>query len=255
MSSPLPATIHNKIHDRLARLTATTTHYLATTSATFTSIFDELNTLGKVDASGRSVLLSLLYAVCGDRGQADYYLDNARRIHAPAAHLKMARITYLMNLGYCSEALDEMREFDMTQYGVPKLFMSSMPSNGAFHTMNSLFDQAIRMHIADLPKQPDLAALTYIMDQWGDTDDDYCSALDFAGQILREHRMFFQDNLVVEPIESPADGSASYIRLIYKVDVDLDTSIDMTTDFVDRLARSGCKIPPSLVFEFEGTKE
>lgn len=256
MATPQLATIANDIHTRLNDEIMRTFEFMPTTGRKFTRYLDDLNTLGKVDAASRSVMLVLLYTLCGDRAQGDYYLDNATRIHAPAGFVKMARITMLLNLGYFSESVLEIETIDIVQHGLPDRLMAAQPSNGAFHTLNSLFERAQQMNISNLPSKPaGVDAAIQIMDEWGDTDAEYSQALDFAGEIMRERRLIFQENIVVEPVLHPADGSAGYLKLRFKVAVDLDTSIDMTMEYNERLARSGRKIPPSMIFEFEGTRQ
>lgn len=255
MHAPATATIANDLQERIEGLIADATHYLSPFDRNLTRLKDELDVLGKADAGARSVLLSLIYGLCGDRVQCDYYLNNAERIHAPSEQIKLARITTLLNLGYSSEALDEMQRIDITEHGLPRRMMSNQPANGAFHTLDSLFERATRLQIPNLPDRTSISPVVEIMDSWGDTDQDYCAALDIAGEILREHKLFFIGNAEATAVHMPSDGSAGYVKLVYKVAVDADTSMDMTLDYVDRIARSGRKIPPSLVFEFEGTEE
>jgi hypothetical protein len=255
MATPQQATIADDIHHKLNGEFQRVHGFLSPTSAKFTRYMDDLNTLGKVDAASRSVLLVLLYTLCGDREQCEYYLNNAVRIHAPEGFVKSARVTMLMNLGYFSESLAEVATFDVVRHGLPDRLMAVPPCNGAFHTHKSLFEEAQRMNISNLPLMPDgVDAAAEIMDQWGDTDEEFAAALDFAGEIMRERNLIFEDNLVVEPVPFPPDGGVGYVKLRFKVAVDLDTSIDMTFDYNDRLARSGRKIPSSLVFEFESTR-
>jgi hypothetical protein len=89
------------------------------------------------------------------------------------------------------------------------------------------------------------------MDSWGDTDAEYSAVLDIAGEILRERRLFLgKSGLTMEPVPAPLDGAPPYVKLAFCVFVDLETSIDMTCEFSERLARSRLKIPQSLIFEF-----
>ncbi|MCC6071477.1 hypothetical protein ACFSQU_18210 [Massilia sp. GCM10020059] len=250
-----PATIANDLHVKLVSALVSSSHYLSTSSGAFVRFSDELDTLGKVDAVSRSLLLVLLYTMAGDRERCEYYLDNAQRLHADKDHVELARLTMLLNLGYFSEAIPFISMLRPPQFGLPTLLMLKPPCNGAFHTLTSLFDQAAKMNLLNGPTEPvSLRPATAIMDEWGDTDEDYAAALDIAGAIMREHRLVFVDDIQVETVLQPADGSPSYVKLCYQVDVDLDTSIELTLEYADRLAQSGKKIPPSLVFEFEGAR-
>lgn len=254
MTTPVQATIGQEIHERLIQAIWDGTHYWSTSSRNFTSIVDDLDKLGKVDAAERSLLMILLYGLAGDREQAEYYARNAGRIFADPGEIKLCRMGVLVNLGYATEALHEMRKFDLREHGLPRYMMACPPGNGAFHTINAMFDLATEMNIMNLPDRASLPEVVEIMDSWGDTDDDYSAALDIAGKILREKRLFFKNNMVIDPVKVPADGGAGYVRLVYRVAVDFDTSLQMTSEYIDRLARSGHKIPPSLVFEFEGVE-
>lgn len=255
MYTPRPATIESDIHDKLNAELLRSSGYMSAQSLAFTRLYDDLNVLGKVDGAARSVHMAVLYTICGDREQAEYYLNNAMRLHATHVDVELSRLIMLLNLGYFSESLPVMRALGQREIGGAPLIIVHPPSNGAAHTINSFFDQARDMNIQNLPIEPTgTRAAAEIMDQWGDTDEDYTFALDFAGEIMRERSLIFQEDIVTLPVPNPPDGSAGYVKLSFKVAVDLGTSIDMTCDYVDRLAKSGRKIPPSLIFEFEGTK-
>lgn len=252
MSAPLPATTANQILARLDLLIESATVYMSPSSSVFTRLHDELDRLGKANAAERSLLLTILFTLCGDREKSEYYWRNAERLHVPKDRLIFSKITTLINLGYATEALEQMRKIDLREHELPSNLMRNTPANGAFRAINGVFEQAIKMNFQSLPDRALLPSVVEIMDGWGDTDDDYCHALDIAGEILRERRLFFKDSVRVDPVQSPLDGGAGYVRLAYRVSVDFKTSLDMTLEYADRLARSGRKIPPSMIFEFEG---
>lgn len=256
MYKPLPATVANEIHERLTAAICRAETYLSSTGIEFTKFLDELNTLGKVDGSARSTLLVLLHTLCGNRDEAEYYLANSRKLGESEFDVALFEMTMLMNLGYFSQALLLMAKFEKPQDGIPTLLIDKAPCNGAFHTVISMSDQAHHMKIANLPELPTVVReAAAIMDQWGDTDADFSAALDVAGAIMRERHLFYQGDIVTVPVQLPADGSPPYVRLTFKVAVDLDTSIEMTCNYAERLALSGLKIPPSMIFEFEGTRQ
>lgn len=108
------------------------------------------------------------------------------------------------------------------------------------------------MHLANISSGELFSAACRVMDSWGDTDQDYALALDIAGSIMRERKLFDQEHKKVQVVECPADGGLGYVRVKFDVNVDLDTAIDMTCEYAERLSRAPIKIPPSMIFEFEG---
>lgn len=246
-----PATISQQIVKKLTDLLSLSHHHISVNSPKFTQLTDDLNKLGKVDAAHRSVLMSGLYSIAGDREQAEYYIRNSEKIHAKKIEIELARLTMLLILGYFSESIKVVELLGDPQLGQLSTFLHRPPSNGCFHLLKSFYDKATTMNLSNISGLPnEHAAAVRIMDSWGDTDIDYAKALDVAGSILRNRKLFYIERLFTNVVEAPRDGSSPYVKLAFKVDVDLETSIDMTCEYSEKLAGSGVKIPPSMIFEF-----
>lgn len=251
MTNLSPQTIGNTIQEKITVLFQSTGKFLPENSIQITRIYDELNKLGKVDAARRSLLLVLMYTLCGNREQADYFLRNSKKLHFDHVQVELAQLTMLLSLGYFSESIPVLRRLANPTTGSLVKFLAD-PPGGAFHILNSILDLAKTMNLANIPETSDLIpTIVRIMDQWGDTDDDYSNALDIAGTIMRERKLFFKDTLITIPVEAPLDGGFGYVKMSCHISVDIDTAIDMTCIYAERLASSHLKIPQSMVFEFE----
>lgn len=252
---PVPQTIANDINKTLSDLFLRSPQFLSKESTVFTELSDELDKLGKVDARQRSVLLSGLYALAGDRDKSEYYLDNSRRLHVDRNEIDLANVTMLYALGYFSEALPIVRELVEPQRGLIGAFLSS-PAPGAHHLMQDLHEKAKDMNLQNIVPFPEaLRSAIEIMDYWGDTDEDYVAALDIAGEILRNHRLFsIGESVVTRAIKRPLDGSPPYNKVVMNLGVDSMKAVELTCEYIDRLADSGIKIPQSMSFEFRSAE-
>lgn len=252
MIAKAPATIANEIQARLVRLMEQSSTYLSPNNIALCRISDDLDKLGKVDAALRSVLLAWLNVVTGNREQVEYNLNNAQKLHATEVQIGLAKLTMLINFGYLSEALPLFEYFAKPDFAVVGLFLDKPPTNGACHAIAAVFERAKTMNLENRAlHRPEFSAAAEIMDQWGDSDEDYSKALDIAGDIMRERNMFFKGEMVTVPVQAPRDGSLPYVKLVFNIHTDFDTAIDMTSEYSERLARSDRKIPPSMVFEFD----
>jgi hypothetical protein len=254
MIYPTPQTIGNSIQEKIHGLFDSITTYLPKDGMKITQLCRDLEKLGKVDAKNQSLLLVSLHTLCGDREQAEYYLRNSKKIHVAQVDIALAELTMLINLGYFSESIPVLRALVYPTSGSLTKFLSSPPGNGAFHILNSILDMAKTMNLANVAESSGaFATVVRIMDQWGDTDEDYSRVLDIAGAMLREKNLIYQDGMVTVPVETPPDGGFGYVKLSYRIAVDFDTAIDMTCKYAERLASSHLKIPQSMMFEFEAT--
>lgn len=247
-----PQTVGNEIQKRIFALLESSATFISPKSPEFVSIHDDLDKLGKVDAARRSVLLIDLYALCGDREEAEYYLRNARKIHADPVDVALAQLTMLVNLGYYVESVPVLRYLSNPELGQLSQLLLNPPGNGAYRLLSEMLEQGLLMKLPNITESTEnIAAVARVMDQWGDTDDDYARALEVAGTIMRERKLLHRDYIVSKAVENAPDGGSGFVKLSYSVAVDLDTAIEMTCEYADRLAASRKKIPASLIFEFE----
>lgn len=253
--NPTPQTIATDIERRVHLLYNTELAYIPEDSPKFVRLHDDLDRLGRADARLRSLLLAKLFGLSGNREKVEYYLRNCASLHVHAVGIELTRLMMLLNLGYFSESIAVQKQLAAPDSGALGELLRSPPGNGAFHSMCSIIEQAHIMNLHNIATPTsDFAAAVRIMDQWGDTDEDYGHALDIAGEIMRERKLFHRDLLSTQPIEAPPDGSFGYVKLVYQVGVDVDTAIDMTCEYAERLAKSKLKIPQSMIFEFEGVE-
>jgi len=250
MAIPLPLT--NKLLSDIAQVTFDNGRYLEPDDLQVLKLAPQIEKLGQTFPDQRLLLLARLAITVGDREKVEYYLRNAERIHAESIQIDLVRITMLAMMGYCSESLPLLRKLCTRDGGALPLFLRDLPPTGSVHLINQAFDEAQKMNLKNVPTCPENYRLSAkIMDFWGDTDDDWAKALDAAGEVLRAKKLFFMSQgLELKPVDCPMDGGLPYVKVAYQVHVNVETAVDMTCEFADRLALSGVKIPQSMIFEF-----
>lgn len=250
--SGLALTIASEIEPKLEQLFMGEHSYMSEQSQAFLELSDEIDKLGRVDACMRSLLRARLYALSGNRDEAEYFIRNAQHLNAQPGHIIATRLMVLLRLAYFTEALQAFQQLTNPDLGMVHLFVNRLPGIGAPHVFCEITERAKEMGFIVSDVSGNLAAAR-VMDDWGDTDQEYARVLDIAGKILRERKLV-QESMRTLAVPDVHAGGPGYVKLSCNVHVDLDTAIEMTCDFADRLAASQVKIPQSLVFEFEAVE-
>ena len=249
-----PETIINDLNEKIFKLSVDSKVYLSESSPQFLSLFDEATVLGKVNAAERLILLVRLYGLSCNRAKVEYYFRNAIMLHADEVRLNLAKITAFIMMGYYSETIALIDRCGDTDINQMNLFLNSPPVQRPLHLLDRFHKRATAMNLAHTPEfRPEIAQSIQIMDYWGDTDEDYSAVFDIAGEVLRSRKIVLPgipaDHYVC-PVPAPKNGGPPFLKCVFVAPVDLETSIDMTCEFCDKLAESGIKIPQSLIFEF-----
>jgi hypothetical protein len=250
------ATTASDLHDKLHRIFSDNEKFLTRDNSEISQLTDEIDKLGKIDATSRSLLLVRLNTLLGDREQADYYLRNAKRLYASDDDYALAEFTMLIALGYISEALPVLKKCLEPSRNLQNIFLNLPPPTG-FHLLQSAYKHARELGMTNTPVElPYPESVTEIMDFWGDSDADYALMFDHIGTVLRAHGLLFgTKNFSVQPFPEPLDGSAPYVKFSLSIEADFETAIDLTCEYMDHAAKSAAKIPPSMIFEFDSVYE
>jgi hypothetical protein len=251
VSAPVPATIEDELIQSIGVLLAKTNVYANKDDEVVIELWRQADKLAKADAAAALEVKAKLAIVLGDIDQAQYYVRNLKLLKAHDRYL-LAAATVAINFGFFSESLPIYREmidpergdFSLLDYGV---------ANGAYRTHVAALDRAqldLKMKVHPVHEQ--LARqVAAIMEENGDSDEDIARAMDLAGELLREHKLLFKGlHHLIKPVLDPSDGGHSYFSLQIALEVDEETAVDLTCDYVDRLAGANCKIPSSLVLSF-----
>ncbi|SPD65475.1 protein of unknown function [Cupriavidus taiwanensis] len=181
-----------------------------------------------------------------------YYVRNIERLNEWETHV-MTLCTVLINFGKFSESLEPFtRLIDPTR--TLGSHLSVGVANGGYKRYVAALDQCQKAMAMDIHpvNEGQIRAVADIMDANGDTDEDIARAMDFAGDILREHGyLYLGVQHKVNPVREPVDGGHPYFGMRIAVAVSEDEAFEMTCDYAERLAQSKVKIPSSLVLSFE----
>lgn len=253
---PIAKTVANDLDDDLGALIEASTYYLSEMDPEVRAISRTLDNLAKVDAAKSSSLKIRYAALLGDREMGEYWARNAERLHAEKNDILVGLSVLYLNLGYYSECVGPMAQLTDPVGGIPTQIYKYPLGNGMFHLLAENHAKAKEMRVSNLPDLEEFISLSVAaMDAWNETDADYLSALDLAGEVMRRRRMFVSNQGFRNEVIVPVDGGLPYCKITFTVAVDLDTSIDMTCEYLEALSASQYKIPQSMSFEFESENE
>lgn len=249
-------TVANNIDTDIGLLIKVSTTYLSETDPSLMDILRELDKLSKVNAAKSSALRIRYAALVGDRELGEYWARNAEHLHAEKNDIQLGLLVLYSNLGYFSDCRGPLAHLTDPQVGIPSQMYNQMMGNGAFHLLMENYTKAKRMGIVNLPESVGYIPLAVeVMDAWNETDEDYVTALDLAGTIMRKRKLFVTSTGFMNKIVYPSDGGLPYCKITFTVAVDLETSIDMTCEYLEALSTSKQKIPQSMSFEFLSESE
>lgn len=216
-------------------------------------LFNASQRLLDADADHAFALQAILAAMTGDESQARALLD---RIRSPEVRHGTAA-TVLVNLGFFSESIPHYRfSIDVRVSGGALANLRQGVSNGAYASFAAASDVARTMYPATVdsafPAQAGARAIVQVLRDNGDTEADVAAALDIAGDMLREKRLFDYGHDDANPriVSAPPDGMPPYFTLALRVAVSEADALDMTLELVDRLASSPRRIPASMNLHF-----
>jgi len=160
--------------------------------------------------------------------------------------------TTLIMLARYSESLVHYRVIIDPEFGETHFLHQGAP-NGGFETYVRAIDKAKTMFpdLGTFEREDEARRVVSILNQNGETEDHVVAALDVAGEVLRDHGMFQAwKHPMIRPVESPRDGQHPYFGYEIFLKVTDEEALDLTVEYVERLAHSSVVIPSSMVFSF-----
>lgn len=206
LTATAPQTIAQELQDRMQVLIERAVSYRDEADFELASLARDARKLLAADAASAHVVLGMLECLKGRKDTSDRHFDSARSLHAPISLLANWWCAKL-NLGYMSEA-EALTSVMLDPRSDIKSFLTTGPiafTCGSIKATCELIDRANAMN-TDLKSFP---VETYrraqkLMDEFGLSDSDLADVLDVAGEVLREHKLFYAGPAAkLEVIDAP----------------------------------------------------
>ena len=199
----------------------------------------EIAAIAKDDAATAFVLRGILVSTSGDIEAAISNFDAARKLNAAA--VDAAQMDALSNLGYASRALGLARSKMVA--GSPDLSMMfpSALASGAAETVERVITdvQAFGQGLAPIANDLILLArdVAAALRSSGHTEDQLAAVLDVAGEVIREYRLLWLDQMPQVLVQSGEEDedSAPGVHFLYRADISAAEGARLTGEIGWRL--------------------
>ncbi len=225
-------------------------------SLEFRKLWAECEKLAKADACAAMSLKAVLKTAAGNEKDAHYYVQNLQAIRG---NYFPALASVLINFGRFSQSLESYREIIRPESIQVRDNLELGVANGAYVSYLCALDKVREnMNLSDLKpaQEASLREAVLILHHNQESEEDIAAAMDFAGDIMREHGVVFKGlHHRLRAVSAPPDGGLPYFGVDIEIDADVDTAFDLTCEYTEQLAHSTVKIPMSMVLTFKGSTE
>jgi hypothetical protein len=178
--------------------------------------------------------LAGVYQLTGNAEKARYNADNALKLASSEYRLIGHKSSILINLGFCSEALEVYQRGSNPEFGQMTWMWPQGYACGAFNSMVKHLRRAramqIDLHGLDTETAEKAAA---VLEKTGISESQIATALDIIGTVLREHKLFYLGPIPkVTVFDEP--GHEPFIHMAYSVGVASSSAHELYQEFVDR---------------------
>lgn len=243
-----PKTIASDLVDEINRL-LNQGHYYPADSEEITSFFDRIGKLDENAPNEARALRSLAYQLCGN---ADAALDQCRALTSEnGRNPAIDRLCVLSNLGRATEGLEFFQKAGSPDTGNFTTAVAAGLAFGAFRTLGQFIHKAKTMRLSNMdgvPQQTILAA-AQILQEHETSDDQIAATVSVAGDVLRDHGLFYLGDPRVDTFEEQG-----MVRLCYRLAVTPSQATTLYGDFLDRLDDADISVPAGFLLAFEGVE-
>lgn len=245
-----PATIAFDLRERTKALLTGATRFLDR-DFVWRRLFTDAEKLYKADAVNGSLEKAFLYHIVGDVKETRYWVDNARRLSRTKHEVLVSEMAMLGNLGFFSESA-------LLYSQSVKLESNRLTEWYCFGCLTANFSDMIANKLAaekanlDLGAEKETAMASQcdaVLKRLQITEQQVQAMLDVAGEVLRERKLFWLEQLPVIHTWNNADGAGLLYEL--KVGLSPDEAFALTEAVVDRLIERELDAP-GLSFSFIG---
>lgn len=256
MAAPIPKEIQEEVVDQLNQLIGNVHHFGDVPEFEVARARRNLDRLARTSAAAADLNAAGLESMLGDLEEAERRLANASRLgQATAANI--CRVAVLANHGYFGEAcrLVDALAADAALDNIKAVNLAF--AAGGFRSLHSWFDFCKVNHrviaMQSLPYIENAVRISAVMDALGLEEDTLRSALDSAGELMRERRLFWQNtqpDLFYELASS--DEGDPLLNIDFRIDVSPEVAADMNDALVEKLAEKAL-FRPGFSIGFVGT--
>lgn len=240
MSAQRRATIANDLQRELGAWLEQASGYIDQSSFQFKAFFRSAEKLASADAYASSIQRAMVQHLTGDLDGARHWLLNARKWPADP-HSWGTEAVILSNLGYFSHATQVL--MSLGKHERPH-YASMLVLCGAF---SAVLDAVPGTEVAETEAGRNAVSLSsqcmMTLERLNVTEAQVRAMLDIAGEVLRNHKLFFAgEDPVVRAID---DG------LLYQLRVSTapELAAEMTDEVINRLVEKDLDAP-GLAFSF-----
>lgn len=248
-----PQSIAEEVNQQVEALLCTG-QWLDRNTLEFRRVWRETEKLANANLGKSLALQAALEAARGDDQSALTFL--ARLEQTGSAQYLPALVTVLAELGRFSESLIPYRKIIDPAFGQTHFLQQGVPNGGFFSYIEALDKAQGPMHMTVASKsEGEVRTVAEILACNGDSEEDVAGVMDIAGEVMKDHklrRLFHHPELRSYP--APRDGQPPFFACHLLVDTTEEDALDLTCEFVERLAESALKIPVSMVLSFKGVK-
>jgi hypothetical protein len=255
MANGTPQPNSEQVFEEIGLVLRRLTRYLSPDDWDIRRLHKMAEQLSNADETQGSNALATVWQMTGDRDKAIGHIDNAIQNAQDKMFYVSAKVAILCNLGYFSEALSLFKYCSAPEKGNMTNAWKRGYLCGAFRTMSSYLPKARKM-------QFDLSALdtnkairaAKVTEQAGVSDEDVAKVLDFAGAVLRDHKLFFVgDGLRVNVFDGAADHDP-FIEITFDLEASPKEAHALYLEFVDRVIQKA-SMPPAVTVSFRPWKQ
>lgn len=212
---------------------------------------EEIGKLKAADPGAAALALALVAHMMGKIDDAESHFAQAEYCGFAPVSIGLGRLSVYANLCFASKALEQYRNFVDIKYMNLSDCVFQGGSCGAFQQAASLMKQA-ELAKVELTIDGTLVKLTQAAEalaRWPVSDDQCARVIDAAGEVMRGHRLFWQDPAPKISVNSDAGTVAMRLR----VDTTPAMAAQMTMETADKLIEQELDSLPFFV-SFVGTQ-
>lgn len=215
----------------------------------------EINKLAQASAAEANLCMINLAMACGDWPEVQRLAANVRRLGTGfAVDVDRFEMVAALNLGYFARAAVLYRVLARPESGILGWVLPAGLICASFSDLIHASKKAAAATIelsevgrAALEVAVDANAALQVLHV---SDDDVRAMIEIAGEVLREHELFWLDRLPMVRVMNDADGTGLLYE--FRVAVDATTACELTDEVLDRLIERELD-RPGVTFSFCGS--